>query len=46
MALPLKSVPAARGSRWIIEAFRVFVRRPLAFTALFGVCLLYTSRCV
>jgi hypothetical protein len=39
MALTLKSVPAARGSRWIIEAFRVFVRRPLAFTALFGVFL-------
>lgn len=39
MALTLKAVPASRGTRWIIEAFRVFGHRPLAFTALFGVFL-------
>jgi hypothetical protein len=39
MALILKTVPAARGTRWIVEAFRVFLRRPLAFTALFAVFL-------
>jgi hypothetical protein len=35
MALILKSVPAARGPRWIGDAFRLYARRPLAFTALF-----------
>ncbi len=39
MALQLKAVPAARGVRWIGDAFRLFVRRPLAFTALFAVFL-------
>ena len=39
MALTLKAVPASRGTRWIVEAFRVFGRRPLGFTALFGVFL-------
>ncbi len=39
MALILKTVPASRGTRWIVEAFRVFLRRPLAFTALFAVFL-------
>ncbi len=39
MALQLKTVPAARGSRWIADAFRLFLRRPLAFTALFAVFL-------
>jgi len=35
MALLLKPVEAARGWRWIAEAFRLFARRPLAFTSLF-----------
>jgi hypothetical protein len=39
MALSLKSVPAARGPRWWGEAFRLFVKRPLAFTLLFVVFL-------
>jgi hypothetical protein len=39
MALILKSVPAARGPRWIGDAFRLYARRPLAFTALFVVFL-------
>lgn len=39
MALILKTVPAARGLRWIADAFALFRRRPLAFTALFAVFL-------
>jgi hypothetical protein len=39
MALMLKTVEAARGPRWIGDAFRLFARRPLAFTALFAVYL-------
>ena len=39
MALQLKPVPAARGMRWIADAFRLFARKPLAFTALFAVFL-------
>lgn len=39
MALILKTVPAARGPLWIRDAFRLFWRRPLAFSALFGVFL-------
>jgi len=39
MALLLKPVEAARGTRWIGDAFRVFARKPLAFTALFAVFL-------
>ncbi len=39
MALSLKSVPPSRGPRWIADAFRLFVRRPLAFTSLFAVFL-------
>ena len=35
MPLLLKDVPAARGPRWVGEAFRLFGRRPLAFTMLF-----------
>jgi hypothetical protein len=35
MALLLKPVEAARGWRWIVDAFRLFARRPLAFTSLF-----------
>ena len=31
MALILKTVPAARGTRWIVEAWHLFLRRPLAF---------------
>lgn len=36
MTLLLKPVEAARGLRWIVDAFRLFVRRPLAFTLLFA----------
>jgi len=39
MALLLKPVPASRGLRWIIDASRLFLRRPLAFTSLFAVFL-------
>ena len=35
MALLLKPVDASRGVRWIADAFRLFARRPLAFTSLF-----------
>ncbi|CAD5373777.1 conserved membrane hypothetical protein [Rubrivivax sp. A210] len=39
MALLLKTVAAARGPRWIGDAFRLFARRPMAFTSLFAVFL-------
>ena len=39
MSLLLKTVPAARGPRWIADAFRLYFRRPLAFTALFAMFL-------
>ena len=39
MALILKTVAPARGARWISDAWRLFGRRPLAFTALFAVFL-------
>ncbi len=32
MPLQLKTVDAARGLRWITDAFRLFARRPLGFT--------------
>jgi hypothetical protein len=32
MALMLKTVQASQGTRWIGDAFRLFARRPLAFT--------------
>ncbi|MDP3085495.1 MAG: BPSS1780 family membrane protein [Rubrivivax sp.] len=35
LALQLKAVPPGRGARWVIDAFRIFGRRPLAFTTLF-----------
>jgi hypothetical protein len=35
MALLLKPVEAARGWRWVADAFRLFARRPLAFASLF-----------
>ncbi len=35
MPLQLKSVPAARGVHWLRDAFRLFVRRPLAFSMMF-----------
>jgi hypothetical protein len=35
MTLMLKPVDPARGARWIADAFRLFARRPLAFTSLF-----------
>lgn len=37
MALQLKSVPAASGSRWIGDAWRLFLRRPLAFMSMAAV---------
>lgn len=39
MPLMLKPVEPARGARWIGDAFRLFGRRPLAFTLLFTVFL-------
>jgi hypothetical protein len=39
MALSLKTVQASHGARWIADAWRLFMRRPLAFTALFAVFL-------
>lgn len=39
MALLLKSVDASRGLRWVGDAFRLFSRRPMGFTALFAVFL-------
>jgi hypothetical protein len=39
MSLFLKTVEAARGARWIADAWRVFARRPLAFTSMFAVFL-------
>jgi hypothetical protein len=35
MALSLKTVQAARGALWVRDAFRLFARRPLAFSGLF-----------
>ena len=35
MPLLLKPVPAARGARWMRDAFALYARRPLAFTMLF-----------
>lgn len=37
MTLLLKSVPLARGPRWIADAFRLFARKPLAFAMMFAV---------
>jgi hypothetical protein len=39
MALSLKTVQTSRGTRWIADAFRLFARKPLAFTMLFAVFL-------
>jgi hypothetical protein len=39
MPLILKPVDAARGTRWIVDAWRLFRKRPLGFVALFGVFL-------
>ncbi len=39
MTLQLKTVPAARGPRWIADAFRLFARKPLLFTMMFAVFL-------
>jgi hypothetical protein len=35
MPLQLKPVEASRGARWVGDAFRLFARRPLAFTLMF-----------
>lgn len=34
MPLQLKSADAGRGMRWLVDAFRLFARKPLAFTLL------------
>jgi hypothetical protein len=34
MPLTLKPVEASRGPRWVVDAFRLFMRRPMAFTML------------
>ncbi|WP_346728217.1 BPSS1780 family membrane protein [Rubrivivax gelatinosus] len=39
MPLQLKKVEPARGARWLGDAFALFARRPLAFTAMFAVFL-------
>jgi hypothetical protein len=39
MALSLKSVPASHGALWVRDAFKLFARKPLAFTGLFMVFL-------
>jgi hypothetical protein len=39
MTLLLKSVPAHRGPRWIVLAFRLFGGKPLLFTMMFAVFL-------
>lgn len=39
MTLVLKTVEPARGARWIGDAFRLYFKRPLAFTMLFVVFL-------
>ncbi|MBU6257407.1 MAG: hypothetical protein KGL18_16345 [Burkholderiales bacterium] len=39
MAIVLRSVPAARGPRWVGDAFRLFVRRPIGFTFMFALFL-------
>ncbi|KPF50800.1 hypothetical protein IP87_01175 [beta proteobacterium AAP121] len=43
MPLLLKPVEASRGTRWIGDAFRLFGRKPLAFTALLAVFALSVS---
>lgn len=40
MPLTLKSVPAASGALWVRDGFKLFARRPLAFTSLFVIFLL------
>jgi hypothetical protein len=35
MPLQLKSVEASRGMRWLVDAFRLYARRPFALTLLF-----------
>jgi hypothetical protein len=39
MALQLKTPHPARGAQWVREGFRLFGRRPLAFTGMFAVFL-------
>jgi hypothetical protein len=39
MALQLRTVPAARGLQWLRDGWRVFARKPLAFTGLFAMFL-------
>ncbi len=39
MALQLRTVPAARGLQWLRNGWRVFARKPLAFTGLFAMFL-------
>ncbi len=39
VTLMLKSVKAAHGMRWVTDALRLFVRKPVGFTALFAMFL-------
>lgn len=39
MTLSLKQVESARGARWVADAWRLYIKRPIAFTALFIVFL-------
>lgn len=39
MTLQLKTVSASRGPRWVVDAFRLFARKPLLFTMMFAVFL-------
>lgn len=45
MALLLKSVEASRGPRWIGDAFRLYARRPVGFTAMFALFLIAAMLC-
>ncbi len=36
MAMILKTVPPGRGAHWVRDGLRLYLKRPLAFTSLFG----------
>jgi hypothetical protein len=39
--LRLQEVPVARGTRWMLRAWRAFVHRPMGFTALFAIFVVF-----
>jgi hypothetical protein len=41
----LRQVPASQGIQWVRQGFRVFARKPLAFTALLGTFLFFALVC-